>query len=108
MLDMPTQISRYEEMATLSSRMVEAARGKDWDSLVSLEKSVSALRKSLADEDNAGLSSADMERKAALIQQILVDDAEIRRHTEPWMEHLRKFLGDASKKKQVDRAYGGF
>ena len=108
MLDMPTQISRYEEMATLSSRMVEAARGKDWDSLVSLEKSVSALRKSLADEDNAGLSSVDMERKAALIQQILVDDAEIRRHTEPWMEHLRKFLGDASKKKQVDRAYGGF
>lgn len=108
MLAMATQIIRFEEMAALSARMVEAARVQDWDSLVSLEKSVAALRKSLADEDNSGLTAADMERKAALIRQILVDDAEIRRHIEPWMEHLRKFLGDASKKRQVERAYGGF
>jgi len=108
MLAMPIQISRYEEMCALSARMVEAARGQDWDALVALEKSVAALRQVLADEDNSGLSSADIERKAALIRQILLDDAEVRRHTEPWMEHLRRYLGDAARKRQVDRAYGAF
>jgi flagellar protein FliT len=108
MLLMPSQIARYEEMSALSARMVEAARSKDWDSLVSLEKTVAALRLTLADEDNSGLSHADIERKASLIQHILEDDAEVRRHTEPWMEQLRSFLGDASKKQQVDRAYGAF
>ena len=108
MLDMPSQIARYEEMSALSGRMVDAARSQDWDNLVSLEKSVAALRQTLVDEDDSGLSSADLDRKAALIRQILVDDAEIRRHTEPWMEHLRRFLGDASRKQQVDRAYGAY
>jgi flagellar protein FliT len=108
MLLMPSQIARFEEMSALSARMVEAARSQNWDSLVALESSVAALRQTLVNEDDSGLSSADIERKAALIQQILEDDAEIRRHTEPWMEHLRRFLGDASKKQQVDRAYGGF
>ena len=108
MLAMPSQIARYEEMRELSARMVEAARSKDWDSLVTLEKAVADLRRTLIDEDDSSLSSADIERKAGLIRQILVDDAEIRRHTEPWMEHLRRFLGDASKKQQVDRAYGAF
>lgn len=107
MLAMPSQIELYEEMTTLSARMVEAARRNDWDSLIELERSVSALRLRLAeDEDSSHLERMARERKAALIQRILADDAEIRRHTEPWMEQVRQFLGGARKKRQVDQAYG--
>jgi flagellar protein FliT len=105
---MPAQIEIYEEMSALSRRMVEAARASDWDNLIELEKSVSSLRKTLMAEDdpNANLTPEESLRKAAIIQRILDDDAEIRRHTEPWMEQLRAYLTSGSRKKQVARVYG--
>lgn len=106
MPQMPAQIDIYEDMSALSAQMVDAARTQDWDRLVGLEKSVSALRMALAAEENDALSTDEIERKRSLIQRILEDDAEIRRHTEPWMEHIRKFLGDATRRRSVERAYG--
>ena len=93
MLTMPTQIEIYEDMSQLSARMVEAARIQDWTLLASLEESVAKLRKTLEADDDIGVLSADeSERKRTLIQQILEDDAEVRRHTEPWMEQLCRLL----------------
>ncbi len=107
MLLMPSQISVYEEMSARSARMVAAARAKDWDALVTLESSVAVLREALInDDDNSSLSEAEREQKTRLIQRILEDDAEVRRHTEPWMEKVRQFLGSAAKKRRVERAYG--
>lgn len=107
MLQMTSQIEIYEEMTALSARMVEAARRNDWDQLIHLERSVAALRaKLMADDEGGVLENAERERKAALIRRILADDAEIRRHTEPWMEQIRQFLGGTRKKRQVAKAYG--
>lgn len=107
MLLMPTLISLYEEMGALSARMVEAARANDWDALVSLERSVAVLREALTnDDDNSSLSETEREQKTRLIQRILEDDAEVRRHTEPWMEQVRQFLGGPARKRRVERAYG--
>jgi flagellar protein FliT len=107
MSSMPAPIEIYEEMSTLSARMVEAARANDWNNLIRLEKSVVALRHSLAaDDDNSHLTPLEIEAKRALIQRILDDDAEIRRHTEPWMEQVRQFLGCTARRKQVESAYG--
>lgn len=104
---MPSQIDIYEEMSALSARMVEAARSHDWENLIALEKSVVVLRQTLtADEDNSRLSDREIELKRALIQRILDDDAEIRRHTEPWMEKVRRFLGDNAQRKRRERAWG--
>lgn len=107
MLTMNSQIEIYENMGALSARMAKAAQAHDWDELVSLERSVVQLRASLeADDDNSKLSSSDIERKRSLIQKILEDDAEVRRHTEPWMEQVRKYLGEGRKRMQAVRAYG--
>jgi flagellar protein FliT len=107
MLAMASQIEIYEEMSSLSARMVEAARANDWENLIQLEKSVVALRRALAaDDDNSRLTPGEIEAKRALIQRILDDDAEIRRHTEPWMEQVRQFLGGNARRKQVESAYG--
>ena len=104
---MPSQIiSRYEEICALSAQMVAAARASDWEQLVLLEHSVAALRDSLMPEDdNSALSELERESKARMIQRIIEDDAEVRRHTEPWMDNLRHLLGSVAKKKQLARAY---
>ena len=101
---MPTQISLYEEMNALSSRMADAARAGDWESLSRLERSVAALRNAIPDNDDT-LSDAELQQKAVLIQRILDDDAEIRRHTEPWMEHVCRFLGIGDKQQKTERTF---
>ncbi|MCX7175118.1 MAG: flagellar protein FliT [Proteobacteria bacterium] len=102
---MPTQISLYQEMSALSSSMVEAARANDWDTLIKLERSIATLRNSLLQDDD-NHSGSELKLKSQLIQRILADDAEVRRHTEPWMEQLRKFLGSDAKRREVEHAHG--
>ncbi len=104
---MPSQINTYKKICALSARMVEAARANDWEQLVELERNVATLRDSLIEEDdNASLSLPEVDLKHGLIQRILDDDAEIRRHTEPWMEQVRRFLGGRSSRERVERTYG--
>ncbi len=107
MLPMPAQIEIYEQMCALSTRMVEAARASDWEGLIDLEHSVEGLRQTLLRDGNSGEDNPRLaERKRELIQRILRDDAEVRRHTEPWMEQVRRFLTGNVRKHQVDQAYG--
>lgn len=103
---MPSQIELYEEMSLLSSRMVDAARAGDWDNLIELEHGVAGLRDALmaTPEDHNSLAT-DLDRRRSLIQRILEDDAEVRRHTEPWMEHVRRYLGDSARRHDVEAAY---
>lgn len=104
---MPSQIELYEEMQLLSAHMVEAAQAHEWDRLIDLETRVAALRQTLmGNGSSVQLSATEVEAKRLLIQRILDDDAEIRRHTEPWMEHVRQFLGSTNRRKEVERAYG--
>ena len=72
-----------------------------------LERDVVHLRQALlAVPDDDGLV-ADISRKRNLIQRILDDDAEVRRHTEPWMERVRHFLGDAERMRYLEQASTG-
>lgn len=109
MLLMPAQLDLYEEIRALSSHMVDAARSNDWERLVELERRVAALRDEMMANAGFGLDASlgtpEIDRRRGLIQQILEDDAEIRRHTEPWMEHVRQFLGSQNRRKQVQHAY---
>ncbi len=100
-------IGIYETMGELSQRMVEAAQANDWDRLVELERNVAHLRDTLRCEEGAAtLSNEENERKRALIHDILDADAEIRRHTDPWMAHVRGFLGNVARENALRKAYG--
>lgn len=94
--EMASQFERYQEMSALSARMVDAARTGDWDGLILLEQHVAQLRDDLIADGRSAVEAADSlsqaDRLRGMIQQILEDDAEIRRHTEPWMENVRMFL----------------
>jgi flagellar protein FliT len=103
---MPRQVELYEEMSRVSARMVEAAQAGDWERLIELESGVSRLRDQLmAMPEEVDAGAADLARKRTLIERILDDDAEIRRHTEPWMEQVRHLLGDNQRLRELQRAY---
>ncbi len=93
MLFMPSQIELYRQMSVFSARMVRAARASDWDRLIELERDVAALRDALQERFELEVSEIETGEKRRLIRSILKDDAEVRRHTEPWMEKVRMFLG---------------
>ena len=104
-------LARFESMSTLSGAMVEAAQANDWDQLVVLEHEIAAIRVELMriepdDRPSAGLTEADAARKAALITAMLRNDAEIRRHVEPWLASTRELLGSAHRDRAVRSAYG--
>ena len=106
MQTLPLQLGLYRQIADLSEQMVAAARENDWDTLVELERSVAALRDQLQRMGDEILDSDSTADKRRLIQKILADDAEVRRHTEPWVEHVRRFLGAGAKQRRVESAYG--
>ena len=106
MLIMASQIELYKQMSILSARMVQAARASDWDSLIDLERNVAVLRDAVqasAELDPAAIESGEKRR---LVQSILENDAEVRRHTEPWMEQVRVFLGQGHQQPDLDRPFG--
>ncbi|OIP11062.1 MAG: hypothetical protein AUK49_01925 [Betaproteobacteria bacterium CG2_30_68_42] len=96
----------YEEMSALAAAMAEAARGERWDELARLEARVAGLRDALASVPPPALDAAQRTRKANLIRLILDNDAEVRRHTAPWMEHVRAFLAAGARGRDLRRAYG--
>ncbi len=104
-----SSLALYESMSTLSAQMVEAAAACDWDRLTALEMDCAGLARQLeANEEPARLSEAERARKMDLIRRILADDAEVRRHAEPWMEQVRQFLGGGARERTVRRAYGAY
>jgi len=42
-----------------------------------------------------------------LIKRILADDRKVRSFTEPWMEQVRRFLGDATPGRNARSMYTG-
>jgi flagellar protein FliT len=102
-------LETYDAMSVKSAQMVVAARSADWNRLVALEKDCSALVAALkqVDKPDSRPDAGYVKRKVALIRKVLADDAEIRRHTEPWMTRLQAYLGSARQEQRLLHAYEG-
>lgn len=100
-------LSLYERMDAISGQMALAAGDGNWEHLTRLEREVAQLRDRLASVDSrTPLNAAERERKVALIHRILDNDAQVRRHTEPWMEHVQTFLGGDIRGRAMRDSYG--
>ncbi len=89
--------------------MSEAAAQGQWDRLMELEsrcrEQVALMKQS--DAQQVSVTEDSRARKKALILKMLADDANIRRHTQPWMDKLEWAIRATSKEQQVRRAYAG-
>jgi flagellar protein FliT len=100
-------IATYEKVTGIMASMCAAARAADWKRLAVLEKDCARLVALLQHSPvSAELTPPQQRRKFELLRQLLADDAEIRRHTEPWMENLKSLIQSTGRKRQISRAYG--
>lgn len=108
---MKSPLAMYEKMSDASQRMVSAAQANNWDLLGEIEREVASMRDELIARDRSNplgtamLSEAERRHKAELIKKMLANDREIRRHTEPWMDSVKKMLGGASRSRAMRTAY---
>ncbi|MDT8363780.1 MAG: flagellar protein FliT [Nitrosomonas sp.] len=99
-------IAAYEGILAITDKMLQAARASDWDKLVALEQECKHItHRLMGHSGQPKLDDQLQKKKIALIQQILVHDAEIRAVTEPWMMHLQNLLGNAHHKQKLNQAY---
>jgi flagellar protein FliT len=100
-------IATYEKVTGVMASMRAAARAADWTRLAALEKDCARLVALLQHSPvSAELTPPQQQRKFDLLKRLLADDAEIRRHTEPWMENLKSLIHSTGRKRQISQAYG--
>lgn len=86
-------LSYYEAVAAASGRMLRAARDSDWDALIEHEKDCAGLVAALRAADaERRLPGEALARKASILRQVLAEDAEIRRLTQPWLRRVEELL----------------
>lgn len=86
-------LQRYEALAQVSRRMLEAAREDDWMQVARLEtrcgELIDDLRAAMRLET---LSAEEQRQRIAYLRHMLADDAEIRARAEPWLTQLEKLV----------------
>lgn len=98
----------YERIAQLTSEMLAAARRQQWEQLIELEHTCRNAFAALVDAPDAIPATPEtLQRKAALIRQVIADDAEIRNLVEPWATELGQWLGTASRSQKLQDTYAG-
>lgn len=100
-------ISLYENVATITTNMLDAARTSDWDLLTQLELDCARRVQLLRDNEAPVELTADMrDKKIKIIKQILADDKEIRHITEPWMAQLANLMRNTNTSRKLSQTYG--
>ncbi|SCY07499.1 flagellar protein FliT [Nitrosospira sp. Nl5] len=97
----------YRSISNITGEMAGAARAGEWEKLTALERHCAALvaQFEAVEPVRLTLTSDVLRQKVELIHKILADDAEIRRHAEPWMERVQTLLGNAGMERRLRRAY---
>lgn len=100
-------LALYEEVERLTGGMLHAAHRADWDRLIELEAGCANCIEALKGcPVPTQLSDTARRQKVALIRQILSNDREIRKITEPWMQYVSQLLDSAQTGCQVAKTYG--
>lgn len=102
---MDTIVEEYQQLATITGKMREAADAGDWEQLIALEKRCAQQVAEIKPHDATPANEQARQQKAALIKKMLADDKAIRARTEPWMRQLEKIMNSARSEQRLQQAY---
>lgn len=96
----------YEAIAKVSGRMLDAARGDDWNGLLELQREYQRLVDMIRPLDSStALDEHERARKHDLIRRILSDDAGIRDLASPRMARLSALLSSSRHTRALQNMY---
>ncbi|MCB1886712.1 MAG: flagellar protein FliT [Rhodocyclaceae bacterium] len=104
-------LHRFEDMATVSRRMVEAAQANAWDELLSLNDDLVRQREAIAALPPTGAAQLPIPQQArigTLIREMQGHDHRIREVVGPMRDSLRDLLARKDRSLDLDRTYGAF
>ncbi len=100
-------VEAYEALLAQTDRMLEAARGAEWASLVDQEADyVLQVERVQRLDAEVALAPEARERKSALLERILENDLEIRRRLIERRDELGELIGTTRRQRNLRRAYG--
>ena len=100
-------LASYEHLATVTSRMREAAVRDDWDSVIALESECAGLYTRLMSARDEGAHDATVQRrKSELICKVLEHDAQIRERLSGQLVHIWRLLEGERHVNRLNSAYG--
>ena len=100
-------LASYEHLATVTSRMREAAVRDDWDSVIALESECAGLYTRLMSVRDEGPHDANVQRrKSELICKVLEHDAQIRERLSGQLVHIWRLLEGERQVSRLNSAYG--
>lgn len=86
-------LSYYEAIEKASADMLSAARRGDWAAVVQLEGACGVLISELKQATSSvALGPEQAKVRMVILQRIVLNDAQIRRLTEPWLDELDRLL----------------
>jgi flagellar protein FliT len=86
-----TLLDYYQAIEESSRKMLDAARQRDWDSVIRYEGSCAVLIEQLRFRAKSeALDPVSRREKVHIMQRILKNDAQIRYLAEPWLSHLEQ------------------
>ncbi|MFG6176452.1 flagellar protein FliT [Halomonas sp. THAF12] len=100
-------IAGYQALLARSERMLALAREADWSALVDQEADYVQQVERIAELDaRHALEREAQNRKAELLERILENDLEVRRHLMQRRDELGELIGTSRRQRDLQRAYG--
>lgn len=99
-------IANYEALATLTSRMQEAAQSGEWDALIAFELQRGELVATMKPVDaDTRIDAGTQQRKNELITRVLAGDAEIRKLVQAWMDECDQSMQSNAQELRLLKKY---
>lgn len=96
----------YRAVARSTAKMLDAARGADWDRVVEEERRCREVIEGVKALGEVALNNEEAAVRHKLILQVLKDDAEIRALAQPWLRQLETLLGASGNARRLGASYG--
>lgn len=105
-MDAAQILAAYEELVSLSGRMLAAARDGKWSEVSTLETARAEIVRGLnADMSATGVPAEAQEKVAQLIASVLSAGAETLSQVEAWKRELQEILGSLRTESKLSQAY---
>ena len=86
-----TALAVYPKILAISQQMAAFAKAENWDALVASERERAALIEQLPNPAST-LATNEARQVARMINEIMAQEAAVREHVAPWLEHVAKLL----------------